>query len=134
MGQRGFPRKRRRGTRLPGRERDEVSLSPYNSAGGSIQRYGCKPSANGGLLRLPLKTESGHILCFVDDTYYKAINREYVEKQPVVALAHFDNREELARDSSGSEDARIASEVEQILTNWAQSMGDFCGGFPVGGS
>ena len=71
------------------------------------------------------KTESGHILCFVDDTYYKAINREYVEKQPVVALAHFDNREELARDSSGSEDARIASEVEQILTNWAQSMGGF---------
>ncbi len=61
----------------------------------------------------------------VDDTYYKAINREYVEKHPVVALAHFDNREELARDSSGSEDARIASEVEQVLTEWAQSMGGF---------
>lgn len=71
------------------------------------------------------KTEQGHILCLVDDTYYKAINREYVEKHPVVALAHFDNREELARDSSGSEDARIASEVEQVLTEWAQSMGGF---------
>ena len=71
------------------------------------------------------KTEEGHILCLVDDTYYKAINREYVEKHPVVALAHFDNREELARDSSGSEDARIASEVEQVLTEWAQSMGGF---------
>lgn len=71
------------------------------------------------------KMEQGHILCLVDDTYYKAINREYVEKHPVVALAHFDNREELARDSSGSEDARIASEVEQVLTEWAQSMGGF---------
>lgn len=71
------------------------------------------------------KTEQGHILCLVDDTYYKAINREYVEKHPVVALAHFDNREELERDSSGSEDARIASEVEQVLTEWAQSMGGF---------
>ena len=71
------------------------------------------------------KTEQGHILCLVDDTYYKAINREYVEKHPVVALAHFDNRDELARDSSGSEDARIASEVEQVLTEWAQSMGGF---------
>ena len=71
------------------------------------------------------KTEQGHILCLVDDTYYKAINREYVEKHPVVALAHCDNREELARDSSGSEDARIASEVEQVLTEWAQSMGGF---------
>ena len=71
------------------------------------------------------KTEQGHILCLVDDTYYKAINREYVEKHPVVALAHFDNREELARDASGSEDARIASEVEQVLTEWAQSMGGF---------
>ena len=67
----------------------------------------------------------GISLCLVDDTYYKAINREYVEKHPVVALAHFDNREELARDSSGSEDARIASEVEQVLTEWAQSMGGF---------
>lgn len=82
------------------------------------------------------KTEQGHILCLVDDTYYKAINREYVEKHPVVALAHFDNREELARDSSGSEDARIASEVEQVLTEWAQSMGGFlrrlsCGRFLI---
>ena len=66
------------------------------------------------------KTEQGHILCLVDDTYYKAINREYVEKHPVVALAHFDNREELARDSSGSEDARIASEVSRCSPNGAE--------------
>ena len=71
------------------------------------------------------ETTKGHILFLVDDTYYKAINREYVERRPVVALAHFDNREELARDSSGSEDARIASEVERALSEWAQGMGGF---------
>ena len=71
------------------------------------------------------KTESGGILYFVDDTYYKEINREFEETRPVVALAFFDNREELARDTSGSEDARIASEVESCLNEWAVSMGGF---------
>jgi cyclic-di-AMP phosphodiesterase len=71
------------------------------------------------------RTESGSIVYFVDDTYYKEINREYTERRPVVALAYFDNREELARDSSGSEDSRIASEVEGALINWAQSMNGF---------
>ena len=72
------------------------------------------------------RTESGAILYFVDDTYYKEINREFEETRPVVALAYFDNREELARDSSGMEDARIASEVESCVNEWAVSMGGFC--------
>lgn len=71
------------------------------------------------------KTGYGSMVYFVDDTYYKEINREYIDRRPVVALASFDNREELARDSSGSEDSRIASEVESALINWAQSMGGF---------
>ena len=71
------------------------------------------------------KTEYGSVAYFVDDTYYKEINRENIERRPVVALASFDNREELARDSSGSEDSRIASEVEGALITWAQSMGGF---------
>ena len=70
-------------------------------------------------------TEYGSILYFVDDTYYKEINREYTERRPVVALAFFDNREELARDCTGSEDTRIASEVESALLAWAQSMNGF---------
>ena len=72
------------------------------------------------------KTETGAILYFVDDTYYKEINREFEETRPVVALAYFDNREELARDTSGMEDARIASEVETCVNEWAISMGGFC--------
>lgn len=71
------------------------------------------------------RAEYGSIVYFVDDTYYKEINREYTEKRPVVALACFDNREELARDASGSEDTRIASEVEGALIHWAQSMNGF---------
>lgn len=65
------------------------------------------------------------ILYFVDDTYYKEINREYTDSRPVVCLAFFDNREELARDSSGSEDSRTAADVEDVICKWAQSMGGF---------
>lgn len=72
-----------------------------------------------------LKTFRGYVLYFVDDTYYKNINRQYNERRPVVAIMAFDNREELARDSSGMEDALIASEVENVLSNWAQEMGGF---------
>ena len=64
------------------------------------------------------RLEEGVLLYFVDDTYYKEINREYTDSRPVVGLAFFDNREELARDSSSSEDSRIASEVETALYNW----------------
>jgi len=71
------------------------------------------------------KAEYGSIVYFVDDTYYKEINREYTERRPVVALASFDNREELARDSTGSEDSRITSEVEAALIDWARSMNGF---------
>ncbi|MCH4239926.1 MAG: DHH family phosphoesterase [Oscillospiraceae bacterium] len=69
--------------------------------------------------------KGGTILYFIDDTYYKEINREYTESRSVVCLAFFDNREELARDVSSSEDSRVASEVEDALCEWAQQMGGF---------
>lgn len=72
-----------------------------------------------------VRTIRGYVLYFIDDTYYKEINRQYNERRPVVAIMAFDNREELARDSSGMEDARIASEVENVLTHWAMDMGGF---------
>ena len=72
-----------------------------------------------------VRTVRGYVLYFVDDTYYKEINRQYNERRPVVAIMAFDNREELARDSSGMEEARIASEVENVLNTWAQEMGGF---------
>lgn len=71
-------------------------------------------------------TPSGSILYFIDATYYKELELEYHETRPAVALAYFDDREELARYASNSEDARIASQVEDTLIKWAQNtMGGF---------
>lgn len=71
------------------------------------------------------RTSSGSLLYFVENTYYKELEISYRESRPAVALVTFDNREELARYSSNSEDARIASEVEETLIQWAQEMGGF---------
>lgn len=65
-----------------------------------------------------LRTEKGSVVYFVDDTYNKQIQREYREKRTVVAVISFDNREEMARDSTGGEDSRITSEVEAVLRKW----------------
>lgn len=71
------------------------------------------------------KMEENYILYFIDNTDYKEIRRQFKEKHPIVAMISFDNREELARDSNGNEDARIASEVEGVLRTWAQEMDGF---------
>ena len=79
------------------------------------------------------KTEHGFVLYFIDDTYYKEINREFEETRPIVALAYFDNREELARDTV--ERCRPASPRRWSLlstsgrTPWAASAS----AFPAGG-
>ncbi len=70
------------------------------------------------------KAAAGYILYFVDDTYFKAVYKEYREKKPVVCLASFDNREELVRDSMGGEDSRVIGEVDTVLWSWAvEEMG-----------
>ncbi len=71
------------------------------------------------------KIKTAYVLYFIDDTYYKEINRVYTETRPVVMLAHFDNREELSGDASGTEDARIVSQVESKLMEWASEMSGF---------
>lgn len=71
------------------------------------------------------RIEEGCLLYWVDDTAYKQLSREYADTRPIVAMACFDNREELLRDASGSEESRINSEVETTLSDWAHSMGGF---------
>lgn len=71
------------------------------------------------------ETTSGSILYFIENTYYKEMEISYRESRPAVALVTFDNREELARYCSSSEDTRIASQVEETLIQWAQDMGGF---------
>ena len=73
-----------------------------------------------------LRTGSSSVIFFVDDTYYKQIHREYREKHTVIAVVSFDNREEITRDATGVEDARITAEVENVLRQWAnETMGGF---------
>lgn len=73
-----------------------------------------------------VRARDGFILYFVDDTYFKAIHREYREKKTVVGIAVFDNQEELIRNSPGGEDSRITAEVEAVLRRWAvEDMGGF---------
>ena len=73
-----------------------------------------------------LRSGSGSVVYFVDDTYYKQIHREYRERRTVVAWISFDTREEMTRDADGSEDSRITSEVEAVLRDWGtNTMGGF---------
>ncbi|WP_369299003.1 DHH family phosphoesterase [uncultured Neglectibacter sp.] len=73
-----------------------------------------------------VRAKDGFILYFVDDTYFKAIHKEYREKKTVVGIAVFDNQEELIRNSPGGEDSRITAEVEAVLRRWAvEDMGGF---------
>ncbi|MCI5652297.1 MAG: DHH family phosphoesterase [Ruminococcus bromii] len=97
------------------------TLRQILSESGTAVSYGDKEFTAYGL-----RTGSGSVVYFVDDTYYKQIHREYREKRTVIALISFDNREELTRDSSGGEDSRITSEVEAVLRSWAtDTMGGF---------
>lgn len=72
------------------------------------------------------QAQKGYILYFVDDTYFKAIHKEYRERKTVVCMAVFDNREELSRDSASGDDSRVTAEVEAVLRRWVV---DDLGGF-----
>lgn len=72
------------------------------------------------------RMESSYVMYFVDDTYFKAIHREYRDKKTVISIIAFDNREELIRDASGGDESRITAEVESVLREWATGpMGGF---------
>lgn len=73
-----------------------------------------------------MKTEDSYVLYFVDDTFYKKVYKEYRETKPVVCLATFDNREEIARGSAGGEESRITAEVDAVMRDWGiRQMGGF---------
>lgn len=65
------------------------------------------------------------VFYFIEDTYYKETSHEYVESRPCVLLVTFDNREELARDSSEGQDAQMAAQVENTLQKWANKTTGF---------
>ncbi len=72
-----------------------------------------------------MTSKEAAILYFIEDTYYKETAFEYEESRPCVALAMFDNREELARDSTDSQDAQIVAAVERTIQDWAAKTTGF---------
>lgn len=72
-----------------------------------------------------MTSKEATILYFIEDTYYKETAFEYEESRPCVALAMFDNREELARDSTDSQDAQIVAAVERTIQDWAAKTTGF---------
>lgn len=65
-----------------------------------------------------VNTESGYVCHFIDNTYYKAIVREYNASLPCVALVTFDNAD-ASSDSSDEELSQITLSVETELQKWA---------------
>jgi c-di-AMP phosphodiesterase-like protein len=71
------------------------------------------------------KTNGVTILYFLEDTYYKLSTFEYIESRPAVALAIFDNKEEVIGDSIDGEDVQIIASVERELQKWVASTTGF---------
>lgn len=67
------------------------------------------------------KVKNGYLMMVVDNTYYKAIEREFYDTKKSVALAVFDNYEEFsAYDESSANRALLA--VENTLSQWASDQ------------
>lgn len=73
-----------------------------------------------------IRSDECHILYFVNDAEYKQIAREHKERHPVVCIAAFDNREEIARGGVGGEESRISANVDDVIRSWGN---DEMGGF-----
>ena len=60
-----------------------------------------------------------YALYYVDNTYYKNTEEEYKQSRPAVAIAVFDNMEEMAQIAKAGEISQISAEVEMKLDRWA---------------
>lgn len=91
-----------------------------NKAAQMLSRKGVDVSYRGKRYTVfGMASEEASILYFIEDTYYKETAQEYKESRPCVALVMFDNREELARDCTDSQDAQIVAAVERTIQDWA---------------
>ena len=66
-----------------------------------------------------------YLLYFIDNTHYKQIARDFDRTRPSVAIASFDNMEELSQVAKPGEIAQIAAEVEMKIENWVSLAGGF---------
>lgn len=67
----------------------------------------------------------GAIVYFVEDNEYKTNSDEYLVSRPVVAIAAFDNKDEIERGSEEGEAGRIALLVEKVISKWVSTTTGF---------
>ncbi len=63
--------------------------------------------------------DKGFVVYFFDDTYYKDTEREYLDSRQSVALIVLDNRESFENGEDEDEAAKVALQVESLLSKWA---------------
>ena len=66
-----------------------------------------------------------YLLYFVDNTEFKQIANEFDRTRPSVAIASFDNLEELSQMAKPGELAQISADVEMKIENWVSLAGGF---------
>ncbi len=69
----------------------------------------------------PIRGERATVyaLYYVDNTYYKNTEEEYAQSRPAVAIAVFDNMEEMGQIAKAGEISQISAAVEMKLDRWA---------------
>lgn len=66
-----------------------------------------------------------YLLYFIDNTEFKQIAHTFDRTRPSVAIASFDNLEELSQMAKPGEIAQLSAEVEMKIENWVSSAGGF---------
>ncbi len=72
-----------------------------------------------------VRAEGASVVYFVDNDLNKRNSDEYVESRPVVAIASFDNKEEIEREAEEGEASRISVLVEKTIAKWVSSTTGF---------
>ncbi len=70
--------------------------------------------------------DTSFILYFIDDTYYRSIERDYKNKKPCVALVYFDNADDFDSDSDGEIEGEIVLGVDKVIQSWANDYDALC--------
>lgn len=75
--------------------------------------------------RAPSENQYVYLLYFIDNTEFKQIASDFDRTRPSVAIASFDNLDELSQMAKPGEIAQIAAEVEMKIENWVSQIGGF---------
>jgi c-di-AMP phosphodiesterase-like protein len=66
------------------------------------------------------------VLYYIDDTYYRAIEREFNNKKTSVAIILFDNAEDFDINSDGETQGEVLLAVDKVLQKWASDNNALC--------